>query len=253
MEKTPKFGFEIGGIPVEFDLAVMLTTIVTCLLVFGISVLAARKLTLVPSGMQNLVEMIIDFTKGIVRSNMDLKTASRFYGFAFTLFLFVFIANEMGLMFNIVFEHHGTAPLFGTVKEQMGPVIDENYNWWKSPTADINVAFAMAIAITLMAHLIGLKRSAKNYFGHYFKPYFWMFPVHLIDEVAKPVTHAMRLWANIFAGEVLIMMMLHAQPWMTGLPLIVWIAYSLFVGLVQAYVFTTLAFVYISQKITTDH
>lgn len=254
MEKTPKISFDLLGIPFDFDVAVMITTIVASIIVFLLAMLAARGLKMVPSGLQNLIEMVIDFTKGIVRSNLDLKTSSRFYGFAFTLFLFIFVSNELGLMFNVVTEPHHSIPFLGIEAAGQGDSGEHNaYAWWKSPTADINVVFAMAIAITLMAHIIGLKRSAKNYFSHYFKPYPFMFVLHLIDEVSKPVTHGMRLWANIFAGEVLIIIMLQASPFFTGLPLIVWIGYSLFVGAVQAYVFTVLAFVYISQKIATDH
>lgn len=233
MEQTAKLEFQLGNIPIVFDLTIIITTTVTCLLVFLLAFFASRKLSMVPSGIQNAIEMVIDFTKGIVQSNLDLKTGSRFYGFAFTLFLFTFIANELGLMFNIVSESH--------------------YAWWKSPTADINVTFSMAILITLMAHLLGIKKSPKRYLKDYFSPFWWMFPLHIIDEIAKPVTHGMRLWANIFAGEVLIIIMLQANPLYTGAPLIVWLGYSLFVGLVQAYVFTILAFVYFSQKLSTDH
>jgi F-type H+-transporting ATPase subunit a len=233
MEKTAKWSFEIGGFPIVFDLPVVITSTVTCLIVLLLSLLAARKLTMIPAGIQNAVEMIIDFTKGIVRSNMDLKTSERFYSLAFALFMFLFIANELGLIFNIVDDHH--------------------YAWWKSPTADINVAFAMAFAITLMAHFLGVKKSPKQYLKHYTQPYWWMLPMHLIDEISKPVTHGIRLWANIFAGEVLIIIMVKYSPLFTGAPLLAWIGYSLFVGIVQAYVFTTLAFVYISQKISTDH
>lgn len=256
MEKTAKWSFQIGDLSIVFDIPVLISTTVACLLVLLISLFAARKLTMIPTGIQNAVEMIIDFTKGIVRSNLDLKTSERFYSLAFTLFLFIFIANELGLMFNFVTEHHHSVPSIGIEAEQTASKDEEHHNayaWWKSPTADINVALSMAVAITLMAHFMGIRRSPKQYFKHYFTPYWWMFPMHLIDEIAKPVTHGIRLWANIFAGEVLIIIMLGASPLFTGAPLLLWIGYSLFVGLVQAYVFTTLAFVYLSQKLSTDH
>lgn len=240
MEKTPKLHLDIAGIPVDFDVTVMLTTTITCILVFIIAMIGARSRSLVPTGAQNLVEMIIEFTRGIVRSNLDAKTSERFYGFTFTLFLFVFIANQLGLMFNVVFEGHHAGHHVG-------------YVWWKSPTADVNVPIVMAVVITLFAHFMGIRKSPKNYVAHYFKPFWWMFPLHIIDELAKPATHGLRLWANIFAGEVLIMIMLKASPLYTGAPLLVWLAYSLMVGLIQAYVFTTLAIVYISQKISADH
>jgi F-type H+-transporting ATPase subunit a len=237
MEQTPKLGFKLAGIPIQFDVTVMITTTITCILVFIIAMIAARRRSLVPSGMQNLVEMAIEFTQGIVRSNLDSKTSERFYGLAFTLFLYVLIANQLGLMFNVVTEHGH----------------HEAYSWWKSPTADINVPLVMAFTITIVAHFLGIRKSAKKYASHYFKPFWWMFPLHIIEEVAKPVTHGMRLWANIFAGEILVFILMKA-PWYLGTPpLIVWLGYSVFVGVIQAYIFTVLAMVYTSQKLSSDH
>jgi F-type H+-transporting ATPase subunit a len=64
----------------------------------------------------------------------------------------------------------------------------------------------------------------------------------------------MRLWANIFAGEILITILLTKFPiYITGVPLLVWMGFSLFVGAIQAYIFTVLTNVYIAQKITNDH
>ena len=115
--------------------------------------------------------------------------------------------------------------------------------------ADINVTMAMALAITLAAHFLGFKKSPKHYISHYFQPFWPMVLMHAVDEVAKPLTHGMRLWANIFAGEVLIIVMVKGSWFLTGAPLIVWLGYSLFVGTIQAYVFTVLAMVYMAQKI----
>lgn len=258
MEKTPTIGFELAGIPIKFDVTVMFTTIVTCALVLILAIVAARRRSLIPKGLQNVVEMLIEFTQGIVRSNLEGKTAERFYGLAFTLFLFIFIANQLGVMFNVVTEYHDPIPFLHieavheTGAEAGGSEGHNAYAWWKSPTANINVTLSMAIAITLVAHFLGIRKSAKHYVSHYFKPYWWMFPIHIIDEVAKPVTHGMRLWANIFAGEILIMVLLQGSWFLTGAPLIVWLGYSFLVGLIQAYVFTVLAIVYMAQKIVHD-
>jgi F-type H+-transporting ATPase subunit a len=235
MESTPKLVLDLAGLHITFDVTVMIGTTVTCIAVFLIAWLASRRRSLVPSGIQNVVEMLMEFTRGLVRSNLDEKTSEKFYSFAFTLFLYLLIANQLGLMFNIVTESdHGSLA------------------WWKSPTADINGPLAMAFVITIVAHFLGIRKSPKKYGAHYFQPFWWMFPLHLIDEIAKPLTHGMRLWANIFAGEVLIMVLLQAA-WI-GVPLnIIWIGYSVFVGIIQAYVFTILAIVYMSQKLSTDH
>ncbi|SEM79957.1 F0F1 ATP synthase subunit A [Lihuaxuella thermophila] len=258
MEKTPKLSLGPSELW-NLDLTVVITTTITCILVFIIAVLAARSHSLVPKGMQNLVEMIIEFTQGIVRSNLHGKIGERFYGFAFTLFLFIFIANQLGLMFNVVTEHHEPVPALGIEAADHGGHAAEGkeehnaYAWWKSPTADINVPIAMAFAITIVAHFLGIRKSPKKYASHYFQPFWWMFPLHIIDEIAKPMTHGMRLWANIFAGEVLIIVMLKGSVFLTGAPLLVWLGYSVFVGTIQAYVFTVLAMVYMSQKLSTDH
>ncbi|MFC7440066.1 F0F1 ATP synthase subunit A [Laceyella putida] len=257
MEKTPKLAFELAGLKIQFDVTVMIMTTITCILVLLITMLATRRLALVPTGMQNLVEMIVEFTQGIVRSNIEgAKTRERFYGFAFSLFLFIFIANQLGLMFNVVTEHHHPMPALGieaNAHHGGGEGEHNAYAWWKSPTADINVTLAMAFAITIVAHFLGIKRSPKKYASHYFQPFAWMFPLHVIDEIAKPVTHGMRLWANIFAGEILIAVLLKGSVLLTGAPLIVWLGYSVFVGAIQAYVFTVLAMVYMSMKLSSDH
>ena len=234
MELTPKL--QLGPSPLwNLDLTVVLTTVVTCLLVLIITIWASRQRSLVPRGLQNVMEMIIEFTRGMVRSNLDSKTSERFYGFAFTLFLFIFIANQLGLIFNLVVAQHG----------------GHHYALWKSPTADPNVPIALALVITMIAHFLGIKKAPKKYFSHYFQPFWPMFPLHIVDEIAKPVTHGLRLWANIFAGEVLIIICLKYSPLATGAPLVLWLGYSVFVGLIQAYVFTVLAIVYMSLKINS--
>ena len=236
MEQSAKFSFEVGGFPVVFDIPTMITTVVAAVLVLVLALVSSRRLTMVPKGLQNFIEMIIDFTNGIVRTNLKPSLAVRYYGLAFTLFLYLVISNELGLMFNIVTSDGNHENAFA---------------WWKSPTANINAVFALAIGITLFAHFSGLVRSPKHYFKEYFQPYWFMFPIHIIDEVAKPFTHGMRLWANIFAGEIMIIVLLQMNWLFTSAPLMVWIGYSLFVGVVQAYIFTILAFIYLSQKIST--
>lgn len=235
MEQSAKFSFEIGGFPVVFDIPTMITTIVASVLVLFLAFMASRKLTMVPTGLQNFIEMIIDFTNGIVRTSLDKKTAVRFYGLAFTLFLYLVISNELGLMFNVVTSEGNHENAFA---------------WWKSPTANINAVFALAISITLFAHFLGITKSPKHYLKEYFQPYWFMFPIHIIDELAKPFTHGMRLWANIFAGEIMVVVLLQMNWLFSGAPLMVWIGYSLFVGVVQAYIFTILTFIYLSQKIS---
>lgn len=254
MEKTPKLEFEIAGFPIVFDVTIIITTTITCIIVFLLAYLATRKLSMVPKGIQNVIEMIMEFTQGIVRSNLDAETRGKFYGFAFTLFMFIFIANQLGLMFNVITEHQVDIPFLNIESAGDHGAEGEHhaYAWWKSPTADINVALSMALAITICAHILGIRKSSKGYVKHYFSPSIFMFPMHIVDELAKPMTHGMRLWANIFAGEILIAVLLQGSVLLAP-ALSIWLGYSFFVGTVQAFVFTVLAMVYFAQKLSTDH
>lgn len=248
MELTPKIDF----LGMTFDVTVMIGTIVTALIVLILMMVASRGRNKVPKGIQNVMEMIIEFIQGITGMVLEKSKADKYLGFAITIFLFVFIANEIGVMLMVTAEAHSPLPGLGLTSESLEKV-DHAVSWFRSPTANINVTVAMAFAITLYAHLAGLKKSPRQYFSHYVQPFWLMLPMHLIDEISKPVTHAARLWANIFAGEVLIIILLKGVPYLTGLPLIAWIGFSLFVGAIQAYIFTVLAMVYISQKVADDH
>ena len=70
--------------------------------------------------------------------------------------------------------------------------------------------------------------------------------LNLIEEISKPITLAMRLFGNILAGEILLEILNNLAPWLVP---IVWIAFSLFVGVIQAYIFTTLVSVYMKESV----
>ena len=241
MELTPKVQF----LGLTFDVTVMIGTLFSALVVFLVSLWATRKLQMRPHAWQNAMEMMVDFCRGITRLAFDDKTAERYLAMTITLFLFIFVANELGVMLMVVADVHQPIPWLGLTEEALEKA--HGVSWFRSPTADLNVTLSMAVAIALYGHYAGIRTSLRNYVGHYMSP---LLPIHLIEEFSKPLTHAMRLWANIFAGEVLITVMLSmGAPWITGLPLLAWMGFSLFVGVIQAYIFTVLANVYISQKI----
>lgn len=243
MELTPKVEF----LGLTFDLTVIFASLLAAAIVFIIAVLGARRLQMVPTGMQNAVEMIIEFTSNISNMAMDRKNAEKFVGLSFTMFLFILVANEIGVILMVTSNVHSPIPELGITAEHL-----ENAHaiaWLKSPTADLSAAVAMALGVAIYSHYLGIRYNLKGYVKHYTN---LMLPIHLIEEFSRPLTHAMRLWANIFAGEVLISIMLLGIPW-TGLPLFLWMGFSLFVGAVQAYIFTVLTNVYISQRITSTH
>ncbi len=248
----------------QFNLSTSLMIIVTSIIVFILAVVATRKLTSgVPTGIQNVFEWIVDFVHGILGSTVGLKKGAKFVYLGLTLILFIFIGNMLGLPLNFITAHHEPLTILGSeiITEEMILESEIIHNgeqvveiaWWKSPTADLSVTLALSFSIILLTHILSVQyKGARAYLKHYFEPYPIWLPLNIIEEISKFLTLGMRLYGNIFAGEVLIGVIL-ALGFVGIIPLVVWQGFSVFVGSIQAYVFTILSMVYISQKISTEH
>ncbi|WP_040952306.1 F0F1 ATP synthase subunit A [Gorillibacterium massiliense] len=258
MHEFPKWDlFGVKGF--ELDISAILALLVSSIIVFVICRLAVRNLSVTnPSKMQNFLEWVVDFVRGLVASTQDLKKGKVYVSLATTLIMFIFVSNLLGLPFLVTTEHHhplqwaGHDVISQSVIDKAIEKGDEevSVSWWKSPTADISVTAALALMVFIIIHVEGIRRNTKHYFAHFFKPYWFFFPLNLLETLAKPLTLALRLFANIFAGEVLISTILMAG-W-AGLPLMAaWQGFSIFVGAIQAFLFTILTMVYIAQ--TTVH
>ena len=217
----------------------ILMLFITCLIVFLIAITATRKLQLKPTGMQNFMEWIMDFVKGIIKNNMDWKTGGQFHVLGITLLMFVFVANVLGLPFSISW--------------------DGNL-WWKSPTADPTVTLTLAALIVVLSHYYGIKLlGIKKYGKGYLQPMPFLAPLKVIEEFANTLTLGLRLYGNIYAGEVLIGLLatLGASSifgWAGALvPALAWQGFSLFIGAIQAFIFVMLSMVYMAHKVNTDH
>ncbi|MDO7906520.1 F0F1 ATP synthase subunit A [Paenibacillus sp. JX-17] len=261
---------DLGGL--HIDLSVVLMLVVTCTIVFVLALLATRNLSVdKPGKLQNFMEWAVEFVQGLISSSMDLKKGRPFLSLGMTLILFIFVANLLGLPFGVVTEYDNkeSATVFGHQITSVAEAFDKAHetkpnehvevgvNWWKSPTADASVSMGLAGLIFVMVHFLGMTRNTKGYFKHYFQPFWFFFPINLIEQFSKLLTHGMRLFGNIFAGEVLIAQLIKlgtlnafgAVASVVGL--VVWQGFSIFVGAIQAFVFTILTFVYISQAIDT--
>ncbi|MBD7984636.1 F0F1 ATP synthase subunit A [Sporosarcina sp. Sa2YVA2] len=233
--KNPNF--EIFGI--VFNASNILMLFITCLIVFLIAVISTRNLKVKPTGMQNFMEWIMDFVKGIIKNNMDWKTGGRFHVLGITLIMFVFVANMLGLPFNIIYN---------------------DYLWWKSPTADPVVTMTLAATVVILTHFYGVKLlGAKGYFKTYLQPMPFLAPLKIIEEFANTLTLGLRLYGNIFAGEILIGLLatLGASSafGLAGalIPALAWQGFSIFIGAIQAFIFVMLTMVYMAHKVDTDH
>ncbi|MCL6458627.1 MAG: F0F1 ATP synthase subunit A [Gorillibacterium sp.] len=239
----------------DFDLASILAILVTCVIVFVIARIAVRNLSMTkPTKMQNFMEWVVEFVRDLIANTQDLKKGKVYVSLAMTMIMFILVSNLIGLPFTIITEHHQPLSLFGheiISQADINEGIADGFggaevSWWKSPTADLSITAALALTMFIVIHFEGLRRNRKHYLKHYFEP-FWLFlPVNLIETFSKPLTLALRLYANIFAGEVLISTILKAG-WF-GIPLMaVWQGFSIFVAAIQAFLFTVLTMVYIAQ------
>jgi F-type H+-transporting ATPase subunit a len=258
----------------KFDLSMILMIVVSSTIAFILARLAVRGASVTnPTKMQNFIEWVIEFVINIIGTTMDYSKKGRIYlTLGLTLILYIFVGNMLGLPFSIITEvkHHETTSisahhtvevpkLFGYKLNEEGfnevtKTAEETkkeahyaYSWWKSPTA--NASSTMVIFLT---HFEGMRRNAKGYWSHYFYPNAAFLPLNLIKVVAKPLSLGLRLYGNIFAGEVMIGVIVSMLGYWGVIPLIVWQGFSLFVGAVQAFVFTMLTMVYMSQEIVSD-
>lgn len=223
----------------DFNLSNVLMIIITSAIVFILSVLGARKLALKPSGAQNVMEWIVDFIKGMINDTMDWKTGRLFIPLALTLFTYILVGNMLGVITNGVF--HGDV-------------------WWKSPTADAGITLTLSAMVIVLSHLYGIKlKGGKEYFLDYFRPIPVLFPIKLIEEFANTLTLGLRLFGNLFAGEVLLGLLVALTTsgvigFIGGaIPFLAWQGFSMFIGAIQAFIFTMLTLVFISHKVNKDH
>jgi F-type H+-transporting ATPase subunit a len=234
--KAPEFEF----MGLWFNGANMLMITIASLIVFLIAVLSTRKLAMKPTGIQNFFEWVMDFVKGIINSTMDWKDGGRFHILGITILMYIFVSNMIGLPFAIV--------------------VDETL-WWKSPTADPMITLTLAVMVVALSHFYGVKlKGVKGYGQGFFSPMKFLFPLKIIEEFANTLTLGLRLYGNIFAGELLLSLLAGglAHQGIIGtiaaVPLtLLWQGFSVFVGSIQAYIFTMLTMVYMSHKVSHDH
>lgn len=228
--------------PVRFNLANDIPMLIAAVVVFLLVFYLSRKPKLRPDGKQNLLEWIIDFTNGIVKGEMPGKEGNTFKLFIFTMFLFVFMMNQLGLFIDVKID---------------------GYTWFHSPTASPLITMTLAMIVLVLSHYYGVKNKGfKGYLKGYVTPMAFMAPINLLEEFTNFMTLSLRLYGNIFAGEVLVMLirnlgLMGGHAAFVAFPFgfiveMVWQGFSVFIGSIQAYIFVTLGTVYMSHKAVSE-
>lgn len=229
----------IGSFPITN--ALMLSFFVT-LLVLVLGIVFRKKAALVPGMFQNGVEALIEKLLGLMTSVLgDERAAEKYLPLIATIFTAVLLSNWLGLFPGVgsigVYEKIGTHASFV-------PLL-------RSPSADLNFTLALAIIAVFSVNLAGILtlgffRHAGKFFNFKNPIHFFVGALELVSEMAKMISFSFRLFGNIFAGEVLLIIIGFLAPLIVPLP---FMFLELFAGFIQAFVFAMLTLVFITIAI----
>lgn len=220
------------------NLDTMIISALLAVVVFGTLRFVATRMQEVPRGMQNVVEIVLDFVNNAVHEIFHHKSTF-IPSLALTIFLWVFFMNAMDLL-PVDF----LPRLLGLV----------GLHYFKTvPTADPNATFAMSISVFLLIIFFNIKakkhRLLKEMLTFPFGP--WLFPVNvafrLVEECVKPLSLALRLFGNMFAGELIFILIAILPWWIQWPPGAIWAIFHILIITLQAFLFMMLTIIYLSM------
>lgn len=210
--------FQIAGIPIT-DTVTM--TWLLMAFIIGVAFVVSRKMEMVPRGIQNVLEMIVEFLYDTVVTTLGNK-GKGLVPFIGTFFIFILGANWMGII----------------------PFL-------KSPTADLNTPVALALIVFLSIHILGMKdKGTLAYWKHFLQPSPFMLPLNIIEELARPLSLSFRLFGNVMGEHVVVAVLLMLVPFLLPVPMVM---FGMFTGAIQALVFTMLTVAYLSTVLQDHH
>ncbi len=239
--------FSVG--PFTFSPATMMAV----LAVFSFIFLAfkVKNFKLVPSKLQHITEMLVLFIYDFIEKIIgDKKKARQILPYVGSVFLFILFSNLISII-----------PFISSIKYH-------GHHLFAASTADFNTTFALALAAVVVVHIMGVKENGLfSHLGHFIqiKPiitgfkksigdgflgiiHFFVGLIEIIGELAKVTSLSLRLFGNMFAHEVLMIILLGSLS--IGVPAI-WMGMGILVGVVQAVVFMALITVYYSLLVSS--
>ena len=224
------YTFSVAGhsFTVNLDTIFTMWFAMICLIIFAF--IATRNLSVVPGKLQAFCEKVMSFFWGVMDTMMPADNKQHVPLVA-SLFLFILFANLMGQL-----------PL---------RIIHIKQGELASPTNDINMTAAMAIIVLIYYVGAGLLKKGPKFFLHDFSfVSIVMALVELLEMVTRPLSLAIRLCANIFAGEILVSIALAASAYFAPLPVML---FEILVAFIQATVFMMLTIAYVGSATGEEH
>ncbi|WP_310962662.1 F0F1 ATP synthase subunit A [Nocardioides terrisoli] len=177
----------------------------------------------VPSKLQLMWEGVVNEVNTQVEDNLG-KIHPFVAPLAIALFFFILVANWLEII-----------PTELNKKAHLLP----------APTADTNLTYAMAILAMVGVWVYGIRqKGARKYFKHFLEPFPALAPLNIIEELVKPVTLALRLFGNIFAGSIMLALIGVLPFYFLWAGDVVWKLFDMFIGAIQAFIFALLVVIY---------
>ena len=215
----------LSGFEIRFDVTILLMTWIVMALLVLLALWLRRGLRQPvdekPNRIQAALDSLIELLKSQLSDNFaSERLATMMFPFVSTLFLFVLLSNWLGIV------------------PYMTP-----------PTQDLNVTFGLALLVFVLSQVLAVRfKGSRRYLRSFLEPYAFMLPINIVGEVAKPLSHAFRLFGNILAGTILVtVVMVKFAPIIV--PSALNIFFGLFFGGIQAFVFAILAVAYINVAV----
>jgi F-type H+-transporting ATPase subunit a len=232
--------FNIGGFELTNGLLLALIASL-CLIIFA--VIFRGQIKMVPGKMQAVVEMGIDALLNLMESVLGSRElAEKYLPLIATIFIFILTSNLLGLL-------PGVGSFIFEVGHKEVPLL-------RSPAADLNFTLALAVMSVLVTNFFGIVvlgffKHAKKFLNFSNPIKFFIGILELISEISKVVSFSFRLFGNVFAGEVLLMIIVFLVPYVIPVPFLM---LEMFVGMIQAFIFSMLTLVFLaSHTAKTEH
>jgi F-type H+-transporting ATPase subunit a len=206
------------NITLNLEVIIMTWLVISVLILFGF--FAARKKSMLPGPLQVVGELFVSQLYNLTEDALDKELGKTYAPLICALFMFLLLANWLGII----------------------PHLEE-------PTKDLNTPLSLGLMGFAVAHYAGIRaKGFKAYISAYFEPIFFMMPLNLIGELAKVVSISFRLFGNIMGGSIIILVVSYLTYSIIFPPFLNFF-FGLFVGTIQAFVFTMLTVVYISVQV----
>jgi len=164
-----------------------------------------------------LAEMIVEFLSNLISDIMNIESPEPYLPLIGTLAIFITVANSTGIL-----------PFFS------------------SPTSDINTPLALAMVVFFAIYYYGIRsKGFIQFFKELASPIF-LLPLEIVGQISRTLSLTLRLFGNVLSGDLIASILLSLIPLFVPLPLM---GLSLLIGILQAYVFTALASVYVASAI----